>query len=90
MHWAIRDIFKKRMRIAKLPSANHSVYSLRHAFAMQLLTRGVGIKAIGDVLGHRRLESTCTYLRLDVEALREVALEIPGATLRRGGRYGNA
>jgi site-specific recombinase XerD len=44
---------------------------------MRLLTRGVGIKAIGDVLGHRDLESTCVYLRLDVESLRDVALEVP-------------
>ena len=44
---------------------------------MRLLSRGVGIKAIGDVLGHRDLESTCVYLRLDVQALRDVALPVP-------------
>jgi len=49
----------------------------RHAFAMRLLERGVGIKAIGDLLGHRSLESTCVYLRLQVDALRDVALPLP-------------
>ena len=48
-----------------------SAYSLRHAFAMRLLNRGVGVKAIGDLLGHRSLESTCVYLRLQTEVLRE-------------------
>lgn len=86
-HFALNDIFEKRMRLAHLacPEPSH-VYSLRHTFAMRLLTRGVGVKAIGDVLGHRRLDSTCTYLRLDIEMLRGVALEVP--TLRpQGGRH---
>lgn len=77
-HYAVNDIFEKRMRLAHLacPQPGH-VYSLRHTFAMRLLTRGVGLKAIGDVLGHRRLDSTCTYLRLDIDMLRDVALEVP-------------
>ena len=61
-----------------LPVENYSAYSLRHAFAMRLLERGVGVKAIGDLLGHRSLESTCVYLRLDMKALRVVALPVPG------------
>jgi site-specific recombinase XerD len=56
-----------------------SAYCLRHSFAMRLLQRGVGIKAIGDVLGHRGLESTCVYLRLQLDALRDVALPVPQA-----------
>lgn len=44
---------------------------------MRLLDRGVGVKAIGDVLGHRGLESTCVYLRLQLDALRDVALPLP-------------
>lgn len=46
---------------------------------MRLLRRGVGVKAIGDVLGHRDLESTCVYLRLDIDSLRDVALEVPAS-----------
>jgi integrase/recombinase XerD len=75
--WAIGDIFKKRVREAGIELPGHNVYRLRHTFAMRLLTRGVGVKAIGDLLGHRSLESTCAYLRLDVEMLRGVALDVP-------------
>jgi integrase/recombinase XerD len=46
---------------------------------MRLLRRGVGVKAIGDLLGHRSLESTCVYLRLDIDMLRTVALPVPTA-----------
>ena len=44
----------------------------------------VHVKAIGDLLGHRSLESTCAYLRLDVEMLRGVALEVPRLGVQRG------
>jgi integrase len=35
------------------------------------------MKTIGDSLGHRDIESTLTYLRLDLEDLRRVALPLP-------------
>jgi site-specific recombinase XerD len=34
-----------------------------HAFALGLLRRGVGVKAIGDLLGDPSLEASCAYLR---------------------------
>jgi site-specific recombinase XerD len=85
---AVSDIFEKRMRAAKL-GATGDAYSLRHAFAMRLLARGVGVKLIGDLLGHRSINTTCTYLRLNKEALRGVALEVPRST-RSGGRHAHA
>jgi integrase/recombinase XerD len=48
---------------------------------MRLLRRGVGIKAIDDLLGHRSLEATCVYLRVDIDMLRSA----PGIAAVRGG-----
>jgi integrase/recombinase XerD len=42
-----------------------------------LLRQGTSLKAIGDLLGHRSAESTCVYLRLHVEDLRDAALDLP-------------
>jgi integrase len=81
---AVGDIFRKRMREAGLPDCCKHVYRLRHTFAMRLLSRGVGMKAIGDVLGHRSFYGTSAYLRLDVAMLRGVALEVPS---RAGGSH---
>ncbi len=53
------------------------VHCLRHALAMHLLRQETPIKTIGDLLGHRSVESTGIYLRLDVEDLRDVALPLP-------------
>lgn len=75
---AVSEMFAMRAQQCGLGRRKYSPYSLRHAFAMRLLERGVGVKAIGDVLGHRSLESTCVYLRLDIQSLRHVALEVPG------------
>jgi site-specific recombinase XerD len=83
-NYAVGDVFRKRARDSGLPLNGYSCYGLRHAFAMRLLNRGVGIKAIGDLLGHRSLESTCVYLRLQTDALREVALPLPSVERRRG------
>ena len=44
---------------------------------MHLLREGTPLKTIGDLLGHRSAESTCVYLRLAVEDLRDVALSLP-------------
>lgn len=74
---AVGDIFRKRMREAGLPDCAKHVYRLRHTFAMRLLSRGVGMKAIGDVLGHHSFHGTSAYLRLDVAMLRGVALSVP-------------
>jgi site-specific recombinase XerD len=52
-------------------------HCLRHAYAVHLLRCGTPLKTIGDLLGHRRTESTCVYLRLALEDLREVPLNLP-------------
>ena len=72
------EVFYYRARHSGLSLDGTSSYSLRHTFAMRLLRRGVGIKAIGDLLGHHSLEATCVYLRIDVDMLRSVALPVPG------------
>ncbi len=85
---AITDIYEKRARLSGLPLQGTSSYCLRHSFAMRLLKRGVGIKTIGDLLGHRTLESTCVYLRLQTDVLREVALPVPRQpSVRRGDQH---
>ncbi len=55
----------------------HGVHCLRHSYAVHLLRRGIPLKTIGDLLGHVTTESTWGYLRLAIEDLREVALDLP-------------
>lgn len=78
----IAEAFRRWVHRSGLPLTGHSPYGLRHGFAMRLLERGVGIKTIGDLLGHRTIESTAVYLRLNTEALRDVALPVPARVTR--------
>jgi integrase/recombinase XerD len=54
-----------------------SCHRIRHSYAVFLLRSGTAVKTISDILGHRTLESTSTYLRLAIEDLRDVALPVP-------------
>jgi len=74
---AIAEVFQAWSRRSGLSIPFQGVHCLRHSYAMHLLRSGLPLKTIGDLLGHRTLESTCVYLRLATEDLREVALSLP-------------
>lgn len=48
-------------------------HALRHACAGRLLSEGLSLKEIGDHLGHRSLDSTRVYAKVDLQGLCEVA-----------------
>jgi integrase/recombinase XerD len=80
---AVGDVFQKWVRRSGLPIPFQGPHCLRHSYAVALLRRGVGLKTLGDLLGHRTAESTCAYLRLATDDLREVALAVPAASRGR-------
>lgn len=57
-------------------------YVLRHTVATRLVGRGASLKEVADFLGHRSLDTTAIYAKLDLPALREVALPWPAAVTR--------
>ncbi len=61
-----------------LPRRLRGTHVLRHSFATHLLQRGVPFKLIADILGHRNLNTTAIYAKVDLPALRRVALPWPG------------
>jgi len=83
---AVGEVFQKWVRRSGLPIPFYGPHCLRHSYAVALLRRGVGLKTLGDLLGHRTAESTCAYLRLATDDLREVALSVPPAAASRGRR----
>jgi integrase len=82
---AVSQLFKTRVRRSGLPIPHHFPYCLRHSFAMRLFGRKVGIKTIGDLMGHQSIVSTAVYLRLQTNVLREVALPVPTLSAPTGG-----
>ena len=57
-------------------------HRLRHTLACQMVAGGVGLAAIGQVLRQRNVSSTAIYARVDLDALRELALPWPGSDVR--------
>jgi integrase/recombinase XerD len=58
----------------RAPSLNHhGPHSLRHACATRLINQEFTLKEIGDHLGHRDVEATRIYAKVDLARLREVA-----------------
>ena len=77
---AVGDAFQGWRHRSALGIPDGGAHCLRHSLALHLLRQGTSLKAIGDLLGHRSLESTCVYLRLHVDDLRAAALELPVGT----------
>ena len=75
---AVSDAFERWSKRSGLDIPFHGAHCLRHSYAVNLLRAGTSLNTIGDLLGHRLAESTCAYLGLAVEDLRDVALPVPG------------
>ena len=73
----VTEVFQGRVRRSGLSIPFQGPHCLRHSLAVHLLRQGTPLKAIGDLLGHRSAESTCVYLRLHIEDLRDVGLDLP-------------
>jgi len=52
---------------------HYGPHSLRHACATRLINQGMPLKTIADQLGHRNLDATRIYAKVDLSRLREVA-----------------
>jgi site-specific recombinase XerD len=80
---AVNEIFQRWSKLSGLPIPFQGTHCLRHSYAVYLLQQGTPLKTIGDILGHRDAESTCVYLRLNNDELRQVALPIPGSSSQK-------
>lgn len=74
---SVHDVLEHRLRSSGLNLPPFGTHVLRHSFATRLMRQGLNLKTIGDTLGHRDVESTSVYLRLNVDDLREVGLPVP-------------
>jgi site-specific recombinase XerD len=71
-------IIERRIRRADIEVAKKGSHGFRHLFAARMVQKGRSLKAVADVLGHRSLESTFIYTKVDFNCLKQVALEWPG------------
>jgi len=72
-------VINKYMLLAGIQIKNkkHGLHSMRHSIASNLLKNHTPYPVISGILGHETTSTTKFYLRIDIEQLRIVALEVP-------------
>lgn len=74
--------------LAALNDRHKGTHAFRHSLASNMLGQEVPLPVISDVLGHRSIETTRVYLKVDVHQLKKCALPMPenqSPFYRRGG-----
>lgn len=73
----VTSVVIRALRCAGIDSPIAGAYVFRHTLASRMVRRGASLKEVADVLGHRCLDTTTIYAKLDIASLREVALPWP-------------
>jgi site-specific recombinase XerD len=74
----LSTIVRRALLRAGVESATAGAHQFRHGLASEMLRRGASLSEIGELLGHRSPETTKIYAKVDLQALRTLALPWPG------------
>ncbi len=76
---AVCCIVRRSLEHARLDPPHKGAHLLRHSVATHLLRHGASLAEIGELLRHRSPQTTMIYAKVDLAALRPLALPWPGA-----------
>jgi site-specific recombinase XerD len=68
--------YRRRAGIALPAPHRRGLHSLRHTLASRLLEAQTPLETISSVMGHVSVETTRLYTKIDIEALRGVAIDL--------------
>jgi len=74
---AISEIVRRHIDAAGIVVPHRGARVFRHGFAARMLEQGHSLKAVADVLGHRHLDTTFIYAKVDIPAFEAVPLPWP-------------
>jgi integrase/recombinase XerD len=75
---AIGSIVAHALARAGVETPHKGAHQFRHRLACDLLRQGASLAEIGELLRHRRPETTAIYAKVDLTALRTLGLPWPG------------
>ena len=75
---AICSLVKRALKKAGVESVYRGSHLFRHSLATTMLKHGASLREIGDLLRHRRPDTTAIYAKVDLVSLRSIALPWPG------------
>jgi site-specific recombinase XerD len=74
---SVYNVVSRAFRQSVITSPHQGSHAIRHAWATRALAQGQRLKTIADLLGHRSIESTRIYTKVDYTQLRSVGLPWP-------------
>jgi site-specific recombinase XerD len=74
----VGSIVRHSLKRAGVKAPTFGAHQFRHGLATEMLRQGASLADIGEVLGHRHPQTTKIYTKVDVKALRTLALPWPG------------
>ena len=75
---SIAKIVRTALKTAGVNSARKGAHLLRHSLATDMLQHGASLDEIGEILRHRSPDTTAIYAKVDLTALRSLAVAWPG------------
>ncbi|MER8583512.1 tyrosine-type recombinase/integrase [Mesorhizobium sp. M1423] len=74
-------VVRRSLKRAGIDALTTGAHQFRHGLASEMLSGGASLGEIGEVLGHRHLQTIAIYAKVDFDALRTLALPWPGEAL---------
>ncbi len=75
---AVGTVVRHALLRAGIEAPTTGAHQFRHGLATEMLRRGASLAQIGELLGHKSPETTKIYTKVDLKALRTLALPWPG------------
>jgi len=71
-------LVRHSLQRAGIDAPTMGAHQFRHGLATQMLSHGASLSEIGEVLGHRHPQTTSIYAKVNIKALRTLAVPWPG------------
>jgi len=72
----VGSIVRHSLKRAGIKAPTYGAHQFRHGLATEMFRKGTSLGEIGDILGHCHPQTTMIYTKVDLEALRTLALPI--------------
>jgi site-specific recombinase XerD len=77
---SVACIVRRALQRAGIDAPFKGAHLLRHSLATHMLGEGASLSEIGQILRHRSVQTTTIHAKVDLAALRALALPWPGDT----------
>lgn len=74
----VGSVVRHAIQRAGIDAPTMGAHQFRHGLATEMLCHGASLSEIGELLGHQHPQTTTIYIKVDIKALRTLAVPWPG------------